>query len=196
MVFALDTSFSIRRAGLWPELRNFAARTSSMLNIGLDQSLVGLIRFAGDADLIFNVLNYTNNDTLIPAILSVPAGRGQTRTDNALRLLRQSGEDGRMGLRDGVPHIAVIVTDGRSRNRGATIRQAERLHESNIYQVYAAGIGVDISMEELEAIASSPSLVFLTNETTNVTAIQQIEQSISEQLCRRQCEFTFNAIGF
>ena len=94
LVFVLDTSFSIvshqtesGRVSLWPALRNFTVLISSLLNIGLDQSLVGLIRFARRADIIFNLQEHTSSDTLIPAIQSVPQGRGTTFTHNALRLL-------------------------------------------------------------------------------------------------------------
>ena len=128
LVFVLDTSFSIinhqtesGRINLWPTLRNFTVQISSMLDIGLDQSLVGLIRFARRADIIFNLQEHTSSDMLIPAIQRVPQGRGRTNTHNALRLLRQSAIDGRMGLREGRPHVAVIVTDGRSSDRNATI---------------------------------------------------------------------------
>ena len=137
LVFVLDSSFSIRSEGLWPAMRNFTVQVSSMLNVG--KSLVGLIRYTRRAEIIFNLQEHTSNDTLIPALQSAPPGRGTTLTHNALRLLRQSATDGRMGLREGRPHVAVIVTDGRSSDRNATIRQANRLHEENIYQVYAVG---------------------------------------------------------
>ena len=159
-----------------------------MLNIGLDQSLVGLIRFARRADIIFNIQEHSSSDTLIPALQSAPQGRGTTFTDKALRLLRQSATDGRMGLREGRPHVAVIVTDGRSIDRNATIEQANLLHEENIYQVYAVGISEDVSIEELNAIASSPSLAFQANERTGVMAIQQVEQNITQQLCNGRCK--------
>ena len=187
LVFLMDSSFSIRREGLWPALRDFTVKISSMLNIGLDQSLVGLIRFTRRAEIIFNLQEHTSSNTLIPALRNVPQGRGTTRTHIALRLLRQSATDGRMGLRNGHSHIAIIVTDGRSIDRDATIIQANLLHEENIYQVYAVGIGTDIRIEELNTIASSPSQVFLTSEFDSM-AIQQVAQNITQQLCRRQCE--------
>ena len=187
LVFLLDSSFSIRREGLWPALRDFTVQISSMLNIGLEQSLVGLIRFTRRAEIIFNLQEHTSNDTLIPALQSVPQGRGTTRTHTALRLLRQSATDGRMGLREGYTHIAIIVTDGRSIERDATIIQANLLHEENIYEVYAVGIGADIRIEELNAIASSPSQVFFMNEFA-ATAMQQVGQKITQELCSRQCE--------
>ena len=189
LVFVLDSSFSIRNNGLWPALRNFTVRVSSMLNIGLDQSLVGLIRYARKAEIIFNLQEHTSSDTLIPALQSAPPRRGTTLTHNALRLLRQSATDGRMGLREGRPHVAVLVTDVRSIDRNATIEQANLLHEENIYQVYAVGIGDEVNFDELNAIASSSSLVFHANEF-DATDIQQVEQNILQQLCRRQCELT------
>jgi len=188
LVFVLDSSFSIRR--LWNEIRQFAVQVASVLHIGLDQSLVGVIRFTRRAQLVFNLQNYTDSSTLLPALANLELARGPTRTDHALQLLRQSAEDGSMGLRDGFPHIAVVVTDGASDDRESTRRQADLLHKTNIFQVYSAGIG-EARLTELQTIASSPSLVFFTNEF-DATAVEELERNITQQLCRRQCKLINN----
>jgi len=184
LVFVLDSSFSIR--DLWSEIREFTVQVASVLHIGLDQSLVGVIRYTRSAQILFNLQNYTDSSTLKPALANLEIDRGPTRTDHALQLLRESAEDGRMGLRDGYIHLAIVVTDGRSDHPELTIMQANLLHNSNIFQVYAAGIG-SAHLDELNIIATSPSFVFFTNEF-NAAAIEQLEQNITQQLCLRQCK--------
>lgn len=186
LVFVLDSSFSIIRERLFPRLREFAVQISSVLDIGLDKSSVGVIIYSSDANLIFNVREHTSRATLLQALRNLTQRRGRTNTHLALRLLRTSARDGTMGLREGRPHVAIILTDGESSNRGQTIRQANRLHEDTDYQVFAAGIG-DAITEELAVIATSPSFVFFASNLTT-TAIQQVEQNVSQQLCQRRCK--------
>jgi len=171
---------------LWSQIREFTIQVASVLHIGLDQSLVGVIRYSRGAQILFNLQNYTDSSTLKPALANLELDRGPTRTDRALQLLQESAEDGRMGLRDGFTHIAIVVTDGISTEQELTIKQANRLHKSNIFQVYAAGIG-SAHLDELNIIATSPSFVFFTNES-DATAIEQLEQNITQQLCLGQCK--------
>ena len=186
LVFVLDSSFSILHAGLFPRVVEFTVQISSMLDIGLDRSLVGVILYSRQSHLIFNLLEHNSSATLIPALRNLTRMPGRTNTHGALRLLRTSS-DGEMGLREGRPHVAIVLTDGASNNRNATVREANRLHERTDYQVFAAGIG-EASTEELAVIATSPSFVFFAENLT-ATAIQQVEQNVSQQLCQRQCEF-------
>ena len=104
-------------------------------------------------------------------------------TQAALNLLRTAGQTGGMlDLRPGYVPIAIVVTDGVSNNRNATLAAASALHASNIYaQVYAVGVsGADAT--ELNAIASDPSLVFFTSNFDNA-AIAALQQNLTQQLC-------------
>jgi len=186
LVFVLDSSFSILQSGLFPRLVEFTVQISSVLDIGLDRSLVGVIIYSSRSNLIFNLLEHNSSATLLPALRNLTQIRGRTNTHRALRHLRTSA-DGEMGLREGRPHIAIVFTDGISQDRNATIREANRLHQETDYQVYAAGIG-DANKEELTAIATSPSFVFFA-QNLSATAIQQVEQNVSQQLCERRCKF-------
>jgi len=155
-----------------------------VLSIGLERSLVGTIIYSTDANIHFNLLEHTNASTLLPALKNLPYTRGTSNTHLALRLLLGSAQNGRMRLRNGYPHIAIVVTDGKFASGEATIRQANRLHSANIFQVYAVGIG-DFDVTGLNKIATSPSLVSSTT-SFNFTAIQELEQRVIQQFC--QCK--------
>ena len=186
LVFVLDSSHSIRGRGLFPRLVEFTVQISSVLDIGLDRSLVGVIIYSSGSHLIFNLTEHNSSATLLPALKNLTSIRGRTNTDRALRHLRISAKNGEMGLREGRPHIAIVFTDGMSNDRKKTIQQANRLHEETDYQVFAAGIG-DANTEDLAVIATSPSFVFFA-QNFSATAIQQVEQNVSLQLCQRRCK--------
>ena len=181
LIFVLDESGSIG-AVQFDLLRRFAMQISQGLDIGLQRSLVGAILFARSPSLEFGVTQNTNQSSLQAAIANLPYRSGGTRTADALDLLRTAGQPGgALNLRDGYNHIAIVVTDGRSASRSETINASSALHASNIYsQVYAIGVSrADIN--ELQAIASHPSLVFFTSNFDSNT-IAQLQQNVTQML--------------
>ena len=181
LVFVLDESGSIG-AAQFDLLRRFAMQITQGLDIGLQRSLVGAILFASNPSLEFGVTQNTNQGSLQAAITNLPYRSGGTNTAAALDLLRTAGQPGgALNLRNGFLHIAIVVTDGRSASRSGTTNAASALHAANIFsQVYAIGVsGADIN--ELQAIASHPSLVFFTANFDSNT-IAQLQQSVTQML--------------
>ena len=182
VVFVLDVSISIR-SQRFQLIRDFVTQISKRLDVGPDNTLVGVILFGNDARIHFDLMDNTNETELLSSIAAIPYLRLRgTNTHTALQLLLDGARDGRLGLRDGRPHVAIVVTNGRSSDEGATVDAAEALHNASIYQVYAAGVGDRVDVAELEIIASDPSLSFLV-DNFNLAAIQELEEHISENLC-------------
>ena len=198
MVFVLDTSKSIRPEN-WPFIINFTAGIARFLDIGLNDSLIGIILFGGRAAIHFNVRQYLDQASLVEAITgteyNVSIG---TRTWRALDLLRVSSvPNGAMMLREGFPHIAIVITDGRSQNHTRTNAAAQQLHDANTFdQIYAVGIGRrEINVDELRQIASDPSLAYFLNDFEESLFIE-LQQNLTQQVCDI-CKFIykyFNAI--
>ena len=180
LVFVLDTSLSVTH--LYEKLQQLVANISSVLDIGLEDSLVGVITYGTDTIINFNLMEHTDKSMLVSAFGNLTAIGGVTNTHLALKLLLGSAQNGRMGLRNKVPHAAIILTDGKSTSKDAMLRQANRLHDANIYHVMAAGIG-DADVKELNKIATSPSFVFFTSNT-DAAALQQLQQNITQRLCK------------
>ena len=182
-VFVIDTSGSIG-SSRFQMIREFTEGLVQLLTIGLQDSLAGVILFSTDATLHFNLPTHTDIASLSTAINpDLPYDAGSTNTAAALSLLLSSAQDGTMGLRPGHPAIVIVITDGESNvNSAQTIPNAQSVHASNIFQqVYAVGVG-NADLTELNAIASDPSLVFNTNSFDS-TAIQQLQQTLSQRLC-------------
>ena len=184
LVFVLDGSGSIT-ATRFQLIREFAESVSNTLTIGPQDSLVGVIVFSGSASIEFNLQQHTSKATLLPAINpGIPYPTGGTNTAAALQLLLSSAQDGTMGVRNGRTQIAIVVTDGRSNSQRATIAAADALHAAGIYQVYAAGLG-GANIDELNAIASDPSLVFFTDEF-DMDTVMELTENFTQTICKEE----------
>jgi len=185
LVFALDVSLSIK-SQRFQLIRDFVAKISQRLDIGPKNSLAGVILFGGDAVIHFDLQENRNQTDLLAAIAEIPYTRSRgTLTHAALQLLQDGARDGRLGLRDGYPHVAIVVTDGKSTDSEDLNRVAMTLCAVNIY---AAGIDSGANDSKLRLIACDLSLAF-SIDNFDVKAIKELEQSISDQLCSRSCEY-------
>ena len=216
-VYVLDVSLSIENDANFGLMRDLVIQSAQQLVIGEDDVLFSLILFARHANIIFNTSQYTNRDDLIEAIdnihyLDTPElNRTGTNIAEALDLVREAGQDGRLGLRpDATSRNVIFITDGRSNTimlteaqtgmriigsspREEHLRQDEqnsieaamRLSASGIYDnTFAIGITAkhNISLVELNSIASRPGFVFEIEHFT-AKAFQEVVQLLSEEIC-------------
>ena len=181
----LDSSKSIGSKN-WPFIRDFTAYMAGIQDIGLNDSLMGIILFGGHANIHFNVRRYLDQASLVQAINNIGYNSSfGTKTSLAINLLRESSlPNGAMMLREGFPHIAVVITDGRSHNENATNMAAQQLHEANTFDhIYAIGIGKKkISIDELRSIASDDSSVYILADFEE-SLFTELQYNLSRQLC-------------
>jgi len=180
VVFVIDASGSIG-AQRFQLITNFTANIIDVLINNSPRSAVGVILFSDSANIQFNLQAHTNLSALQSAFRRLPYRGGITNTAKALRLLLSTAQDGQLGLRNGSSKIAIVITDGESRNMSATSEAAAELHSSNIFDVYAVGVD-NADQTELGIIASSPELVFFTDDF-NSDGLQQLVDAILPQLC-------------
>ena len=204
-VFVLDVSNSIGTDENFETIKNFVIRTLEVVNVSAECSHAAVILFADDAYIRFDLNNYTDFDSLVGAIRAIDYQQEKhagTNTPQALDLMRIAGQDGRLGLRDGVAHISVVVTDGKPQlnNRGIKVREMKQrtieagdaLRESRVYhQVYAVGIETSMSGrglgDTLHYIADpTPDLVYPINGFDDAL-FMEIGLNITQQFCNRKC---------
>jgi len=184
LVFVLDGSRSIG-SNRFQLIREFAVNVTAALDIGPEDSLVGVIVFSSSASIYFNLQQHTSAATLLPALNpGIPYPGGGTNTAEALQLLLSSAQNGKMGIRNEHTQIAIVVTDGKSMNSTSTIAAANALHASGIYQVYAAGLGYP-NLAEVNAIASDKSLVFFTNKF-DMDSVFELAENFTRTICQVQ----------
>ena len=175
VVFVIDTSGSIG-SSRFQLIREFTANITAELIRDSPKSAVGVILFGSYAYIQFNLQAYTSLSSLLLAINRLPYSGGGTDTAEALTLLLSSARNRVLGLRSNSSKVAIVITDGRSNSRSATLYATALLHASNIFDVYAVGVdGADLI--ELKGIASSPEYVFFTS-TFSSTSIRQLQSKI------------------
>ena len=126
-------------------------------------------------------------------LVSVETGAGMrtsTNTADALIRLRTEVftlEGGARSADVAIPRVAVVITDGRSNiNASLTIPSALALREGGT-TVYSVGVGGELNMDELLAIASSPDNVQLL-EGFDGTEFDGLRSSITNDACLGELE--------
>jgi len=181
LVFVIDDSGSIGFSR-FQLIREFTANIVADVVSSSPQSRVGVILFNSNARIQFDLRDHISLSTLLPAIdPGLPYNGGGTDTAEALRLLLSSAQNGILGIRNGIPSVAIVITDGRSNSRSATISAAALLHAANLFDVYAIGVN-NADVSELNAIASDPDFVFFSDQFNSI-GLRLLQESVIENLC-------------
>jgi uncharacterized protein YegL len=157
VIFVLDSSGSVGISN-FQTMKTFVTNVISDFSIGPTKTRVGVINFASDVDESIPLGSINNASSLNAAIDSIPYIDSGTRTHLALNLLR-TGAFNNSRVNEGIPRVAIVLTDGQSNDPEATVLASTLLHQAGI-NVYAFGIGTGVNVEELTTIASSPLNVF------------------------------------
>ena len=180
LVFVLDTSGSIGQNS-FNIVRMFVQNVSTSLTVGSTRSQVAVILFSSSSYVYFNLTIHDTKTSLVQAINGLPYDDGgSTETASALQLLERSYLDGSLGIRRGYKHVAVVITDGQSSDRSATIHAANSLHSNTDFIIYAVGVG-GAQNSELSTIATNPNNVFSTVSFTD-ELFQQFSSEVIQQL--------------
>ena len=182
-MFVLDSSGSIGSPN-FELIRSFVNTFVSTLEIGPTRSQIGVIVFSTGANIEFSLDTYSNRTSLASAVNSIQYSGGLTNTADALHLLINQGFDGARPESEGVPRVAIVITDGQSSNGTATKAAAEVLSQNSLISVIAVGIGnADIS--ELNAIANTRDGRGLVRSISGFdeTEIERLQEDLNDQTC-------------
>ncbi|XP_060067325.1 collagen alpha-4(VI) chain-like [Ylistrum balloti] len=178
IVFLLDSSNS-EGAANFEKQKDFVSTFANSLVIGPDDIQISVVTFESDVHNQFNLDTYENKTDLVDAIRNISFQAGNTLTDKALNYVRTVSFSNSSGDRENVDNILVVLTDGRSTDRNSTMDEAEMLRNTST-KVITIGIGADIDVSELNAIASDSSNAFT---VPDFDALAGIQNSISAQAC-------------
>ena len=88
------------------------------------------------------------------------------------------------GARRGIPHIVIVITDGKSNNPQITQQEAAKAQAQGIY-MFAIGVGENADKYELHALASDPDDHYLFT-VDDYTALLFIEDIVAIKTCEGQ----------
>ena len=168
-------------------MRNFVANVVMELVIGPDRTQVGLITFGVTATVHFSLNTYQTNTSVLQAIASIPYDDAdETNTPAGLNTLitQFTTTFGARPRTNGIPRIAVVVTDGKSNSEAtiaATIAAANQVHANNIL-TYVVGVGDDIDINELRAIATDSQHISRLS-AFNADELKNLQEFLNEEAC-------------
>ncbi len=201
LVFVLDSSGSVGERN-FDLTKEFVASVVETFATGPDATQVGAIAFSGFANISFELDTFEDREGVLRGIEQIAyfdiPGNGQpsTYTADALVTLRAEVLTTSAGARDelfAIPRVAVVITDGQSNvNESQTIPAAQAVRDAGI-TVFAIGIGGDINMEELNAIASRPGFVTLLSDF-DTTEFQSLERTLTVEACRGKLHQSVHAL--
>ena len=112
---------------------------------------------------------------------------GSTNMADGLRLATDVMFIRANGDRPGVPNFAIVITDGRSDNKTASVAEAERLRAAGVV-VIVVGVGDDVDLTELSLIASSPtaSTVLLSSNGDGSNIGVDVTDRAAHIVCRNE----------
>ncbi|KAH3830568.1 collagen alpha-1(XII) chain-like [Dreissena polymorpha] len=180
VVFLVDSSGSVGDEN-FKVVKNFIKNTINVFDIGAQYTRIGVITFSSTPVLRFPLNMYDNKAAILNAIDGIPYSMGGTDTGAALEMLRLQG------FRDDRPldpNIAIVITDGFSRDKLNTARQAQLLKASGNVTIIAIGIGNETDDAELRSIATTDafnnSQVY---HAENFNALQTLNNIVATVAC-------------
>ena len=157
LVFVLDESGSIGRED-FQRVKTFVYNFTQNLLMGMSVNRVGVITFSSIEVEHIALNSSITKEAVLQMIRNLSYTGGGTNTALGLETMRR--QDWRNDV--SVLRLAVVVTDGISNSRSATLMAAERVHNhTSPILVYAIGVGENTDEDELKAIASGEQ--FLTH---------------------------------
>lgn len=191
IIFVLDASGSVG-ASNFREVVEFTRNFINELEIGPNNTQVGVVVYASSATTIFNLNTHSNKADLLAATNTIMFTNGATNTADGLCLMLEgfNEENGARLSQSDVFRLGIFMTDGRSNrntNRcpppGTTSSVAQLVHNSSDpITVFSIGVTNNVNQNELRLIASEDDF------TVNIASFDnQLFREISDQQMEELC---------
>ncbi|KAM9309642.1 collagen alpha-6(VI) chain isoform 2-T6 [Pholidichthys leucotaenia] len=179
IVFLVDGSSSIGIRN-FDQIRQFLRSVISGLDIGPNKVRVGLAQYSDEPYQEFLLNEHMDVESLLDEVNTFPYRTGDTETGKAINFLRTEYFTEKAGsrLNQRVPQIAVVITDGESRDD--VVAPAQALRQLGVI-VFGIGVG-QAKIEELQAIANRPLDRFMF-PIDSFEALQRLTGSLLQTVC-------------
>ena len=178
----MDASGSVGSSN-FQTMKTFVRDIANSFEIGPNDVQIGVMSYGSSNYFHFYLNTYSTKSAVLSAISAIPFSSGGTDTGGALNGVRITGFSESNGARpssEGIPRVAIVITDGHSNSYSATVTAANALHNAGII-AFAIGIA-GANQNELNAIASQASYVSFIS-SFNVAELSALQISISQETC-------------
>ena len=196
LFIVLDSSISIK-GGPYEIAKKFAVDLISGFTVSENNVRVGLVIYGSTARIEFNLNNSFNQSVILNRIRNIPylhqdmGTYNQSKaTGDAIMLMVNTGFTEERGARPShlaIPHVGIVVTDGRM-NEGVDVHTAAQAARDKSIELFALGIGDDINDTQLLEIAGSKDRIVKIDNYTNIDDARAL---IARESCKGMCAATY-----
>ncbi|KAM5259735.1 integrin alpha-2 isoform 1-T2 [Hipposideros larvatus] len=174
----------------WEAVKNFLEKFVQGLDIGPTKTQVGLIQYANEPRVVFNLNTYkTKAEMIIATSQTYQHGGDLTNTFKAIQYARDFAYAASFGGRPGATKVMVVVTDGESHDGSKLKAVIDQCNKDNILRFGIAVLGylnrnaLDTKnlIKEIKAIASIPTERYFFN-VSDEAALLEKAGTIGEQI--------------
>ncbi|XP_041059069.1 collagen alpha-1(VII) chain-like [Carcharodon carcharias] len=190
IVFLVDESWSIGQDN-FKKIRDFLFRIVSYIpKVGPAGTQVAVAHYSDNPRTEFQLNQYKDRNSVLRAIRGVQYGGGNTRTARGIGYVLKELFQATAGMRQDVPHILVLLTDGRSQDE---VELPARVAFGLGIKVISVGIA-SADMEELKRIVyrGPRNNVFFASTFDDLPLI---ERELVERICTEATEIEYPKQG-
>ncbi len=151
IMFLLDSSGSVELNN-YTTMLNFATEVASGFEFGNAKAQFGVVTFANNATLDIRLGEFMDIASFSSTLMQIRYKATKTNTAMGLEFVIQEIRD---RGRKNIPHVIIILTDGRSDDPQATQTNAA-IARNEGSRILSVGIGSLIDLNELNGISSDP----------------------------------------
>ncbi|XP_078108114.1 collagen alpha-6(VI) chain-like [Sander vitreus] len=178
--FLMDDSGSIGNRD-FEDMQNFIIKFFRTFNIGPDHVRVGLVKYADDPTLEFDLTASSNVNKMETSVKSITHEGGGTETGKALKSMGPHFSRALQTRGYRVPEYLIVITDGESTDNVKA--PAEELRQQGVI-IFAIGVK-ESNKAELLDIAGDPKRTIQVN---NFDALKSIKNDIITDICTDDCK--------
>ena len=175
----VDGSYSIGLSN-FAKVRAFLEVLVNTFDIGPDKIQISLVQYSRDPHTEFFLNTHHDLSAVVKAVRTFPYRGGSTNTGRAMTYVREKVFLKAKGARDNVPHMTILITDGKSSD--AFKDPATKLRNTDV-EIFAVGVK-DAVRSELEAIANTPVETHVYT-VDDFDAFQRISNELTQSICLR-----------
>ena len=177
--FLIDSSGSVNNADKYnfQRIKDYIKGFIKSVVIGENDTRIGIATYSsqGNFKIRFNFTAFYSAESLVEATQNIPYDPGNTYTGEALDRIRL---DLFSTVREGLPAILIVMTDGRSRDN---VTMPSKLIRDNGVHVISVGVA-SADYAELAVIASVPNKGNIFN--VSFTSLNNLVGPLVESVCR------------
>lgn len=179
----IDSSSSVRRLN-FEKVKAFLVQLVDKLDVDPSMTHVGVIHYNHRSFLDWGLNSEIaqNSALLEQALMKLGYKPGGTRTDRAILKATNELMKDSEGMRSGIPHVILVLTDGKTSSRSIPYPKALEKAKKLGIKVIAIGVGRAVDENELTQIAmgKSENVLKVNDFDDLVTKIKSIVKSFCD----------------